>query len=109
SDNGKEIIRAAVNAQVDLQILRGKEAQEIALQFGKARVFVNVLDTMNNDEAGDDMSDLVGAAAAGISLQVDSLSQFLIKWPVPSVAGVSLDNLALRADSGYVMVSGQVH
>lgn len=109
SDNGKELIRAAVNAQVDLQILRGNEAQEIALQFGKVRLFVNVLDTMNNDAVGDDVSELSGAAAAGIGLQLDSLSQFLIKVPLPSVAGVSLDNLALRADSGYVMASGQVH
>jgi hypothetical protein len=106
SDNGKELIRAAVNAQVDLQVLRGTEAQEIALQFGKVRLFVNVLDTMNDGEVDEDLS---GAAAAGISLQLDSLSQFLVKVPVPSVAGVSLDNLALRADSGYVMVSGQVH
>ncbi|HWU87703.1 MAG TPA: hypothetical protein VN253_10535 [Kofleriaceae bacterium] len=109
SDHGKEIIRAAVNAQVDLQIKRGNAAQEIALQFGKVRLFVNVLDTMNNDEVGDDLSDLSGAAAAGIGLQLDSLSQFLITVPVPSVAGVSLDNLALRADSGYVMASGQIH
>jgi hypothetical protein len=109
SDHGKEIIRAAVNAQVDLEILRGNDAKEIALKFGKVRLFVNVLDTMTSDELGDDLSELSGAAATGIGLQLDSLSQFLITVPLPSVAGVSLDNLALRADSGYVMVSGQVH
>lgn len=112
SDDGKEIIRAAVNAQVDLQVLRGTEAQEIALQFGKIRLFVNILDPMTNGEvgaAGEDQPELSGAAAAGIGLQLDSLSQFLIKVPVPSVAGVTLDSLALRADSGYVVVSGQVH
>jgi hypothetical protein len=109
SDDGKEIIRAAVNAQVDLQVQRGNEAKEIALQFGKVRLFVNVLDTMNSNEDGGDLSDLSGAAAAGIGLQLESLTQFLIKLPLPSVAGVSLDNLALRADNGYVLASGQIH
>jgi hypothetical protein len=52
---------------------------------------------------------VVLAAATGIGLQLDSLDKFLITVPVPSVAGVTLDNLALRADSGYVLVSGQVH
>ncbi|MEO8698967.1 MAG: hypothetical protein ABI867_02955 [Kofleriaceae bacterium] len=108
SDDGKEIVRAAVNAQVDLEILRGTDAQEIALQFGKARVFVNVLETMNG-EPSDDPTGMAGAAAAGISLQLDSLSKFLITVPVPAVAGVTLDNLALKADSGYVLVSGEVH
>jgi len=105
SDHGTELIRAAVNAQVDLQVLRGDDPQEIALEFGKIRLFVNILDTMNGDEPGD----MSGAAAAGIAVQLDSLSQFLITVPVPSVAGVSLDRLALHADSGYVVVSGQIH
>ena len=107
SDHGKKLISAAVNAQVDLEILRGDNAQQIALQFGKVHLFVNVLDPSNPDELGAD--DLSGAAGAGIGLQLDSLSQFLITVPVPSVAGVSLDNLSLRADSGYVLVSGQIH
>lgn len=107
SDHGKKLIGAAINAQIDLQIERGTKAQEIALQFGKVHLFVNVLDPENPNELGAD--DLSGAATKGIGLQLDSLSQFLITVPVPSVAGVSLDNLALRADSGYVLVSGDVH
>jgi len=109
SDDGKEIIRAAVNAQVDLQVLRGDDAKQIALQFGKVRLFVNTLDTMSSDAVGGDLSDLNGAAAAGIGLQLDSLNQFMITVPLPSVAGLTLDNLALRADSGYVLASGQIH
>lgn len=108
SNKGKQVISAAVNAEVDLEIERGTQAQEIALQFGKVHVFLNVLGDPADPEAvgGEDIS---GAAAAGIGLQLDSLSQFLITVPVPSVAGVSLDSLALRADSGYVLVSGKVH
>lgn len=102
-DQGKTIISAAINAQVDLGIARGTTAEEIALQFGKVHLYVNVLDPSG------EASEFSGAAAAGIALQLDSLSQFLIEVPVPSVAGVSLDSLALRADAGYVLVSGQVH
>ncbi len=107
SKQGKTLISAAINAQVDLEVLRGNNPEEIALQFGKVKLFVNVLDPTAEDPLSAD--DLAGAASAGINLQLDSLSKFLITVPVPSVAGVSLDNLSLRADSGYVMVSGDVH
>ncbi|HEX5062193.1 MAG TPA: hypothetical protein VFV99_22640 [Kofleriaceae bacterium] len=103
TDHGNPVIRAAVNAQIDLAILRGTSAQEIALQFGKVHAYVNVLD---NAESSDDLS---GPTKDGIGVQLDRLSKFMITVPVPSVAGVSLDNLALRADSGYVVVSGQIH
>ena len=108
SKQGKPLLSAAVNASVDLEVRRGNEAKEIALAFGKVRLFVNLLDATDTGGplSGDD---LAGAAAAGIGFQLDSLSQFLITVPVPSVAGVTLDNLAVRADSGYVVVSGQVH
>ena len=105
TDNGKTVISAAINASVELEIERGTKAEEIALQFGKIHVFVNIL----GDPAENTASDLTGAASAGIALQLDSLSQFLISVPLPSVAGVQLDNLALRADSGYVVVSGKIH
>ena len=107
SEKGKKLLSAAINAQVDLEILRGDKAEEIALQFGKVKLFINVLDPTSEDPLGAD--DVSSAATAGINLQLGSLSQFLITVPVPAVAGVSLDNLALRADSGYVMVSGEVH
>ena len=39
----------------------------------------------------------------------DSLRQLLITLPVPSVAGIQLEHLSIGADSGYVMMSGQIH
>ncbi len=105
TDKGKPVIGAAINAMVDLEIDRGTKPEEIALQFGKVHVFVNVLD----DSSGMLGSDLSGAANAGIALQLDSLSQFLVSVPLPSVAGVSLDSFALRADSGYAVLAAKVH
>lgn len=107
TDHGKPVISAALNAQVDLAILRGNTPEEIALKFGKVHLFVNILDPASSGEVGGD--DVSGAANAGIGVQLDSLSQFLITVPLPSVAGVSLDNLSLRGDSGYVVVAGQIH
>jgi hypothetical protein len=103
SDNGKTLITAAVNAQVDVKIERGTAAEEIVLQLDSAHAVVNVVD---GDIMGEDLSDV---ADTGIAVQVDSLNQFMLTVPVPTVANLTLDNLALRADSGYVVVSGQVH
>lgn len=108
SDKGKTIVRTAINAQVDVTVLRGSTPDQIALKFGTAKVFVNVLDDPNNPS---EMSseDVTGAAGAGIGVQLDSLSQFMINVPVPQVAGVTLDNLALHGDAGYLVASGQIH
>ena len=106
ADNGKPILSAAINAQVELQVARGTTDDEIALQFGDVRAYVNVLGDGSDEAGGEDDS---GAAKAGIALQLGNMSQFLITVPLPAVAGVSLDNLALRADAGYVLMSGNVH
>jgi len=104
TDHGQPLVSAAINAQVDLAILRGDNPQDIAVQFGKVDLFVNLLDS---DSTGD--TEISNAASTGIGLQLDSLAKFLITVPVPSVAGVSLDSLSLRGDSGYVVVAGQIH
>ena len=108
SDDGNAVFRAALNASVDLEVDRGRTADELALQFGKVRMFVNVLDTDGGSIPGDPVG-ASDAAAAGIAVQLDSMSQFLINVPVPSVAGVTLDSLELHADSGYVVMSGALH
>jgi hypothetical protein len=109
SDGGTEVIRAAINAQVDLAVAPGSDADQISLQFGDdARVIVNILETTNPGDpgAGSDLSD---AAATGIALQLGSMEEFLITLPVPSVAGVTIDSLGLHADAGYVVMSGEIH
>lgn len=106
---GKPVIAAAINASVDLQILNGTTAQELAFQFGKVRLWVNVI---GGDDATPDQGGEMGlddAASAGIGVQLDSLSEFLVTLPLPSVAGVQLDHLAMRADAGYVVASAEVH
>ena len=112
SAHGQPLVTAAVNAQADLSILRGSTPQEIALQFGAIHLWVNLISDTIGGEGGSEAGgeyDLTGAAAAGIELQLDSLRQFLVTVPLPAVAGVSFDSMAVRADSGYVVLSGELH
>ncbi len=69
---------------------------------------MNLISDTLGGEGGSEY-DLTGAAAAGIELQLDSLRQFLVTVPLPAVAGVSFDSMAVRADSGYVVLSGELH
>jgi hypothetical protein len=104
SNQGKPLASVAVNAQVDLAITRGNDAQQLQIELGKVELFVGLLDS-----SGADTGDVASAASAGIGLQLDSLGKFLVTLPLPSIAGVSLDNLSVRGDSGYVVVAGDVH
>jgi hypothetical protein len=105
SHHGTPVVRAAINAQVDLKIAPAANAREVALQLGAVDLHINLLDSASG-VTGDD---LFGATSDGFAIQLDSLSQLLITIPVPSVAGIQLDHLSIGADSGYVMMSGQIH
>ncbi|HEX4421418.1 MAG TPA: hypothetical protein VH165_26060 [Kofleriaceae bacterium] len=106
SDKGKPVAKAAINAQIDLK-LAPSDAQDVALQFGKVDLRVNLLDdtTPSDGLSGDD---LASAATDGISIQLDSLSKLLITLPVPSLEGIQLQNVSVGADSGYIVMSGQI-
>jgi hypothetical protein len=103
--HGATVVTAAINAQVDLQIAPAANAQEVALQFGHVELRVDVLDPRPDGASGDDVS---GATSLGVGIQLDSLSKLLITLPVPSVAGIQLEHLSIGADSGYVVMSGQI-
>jgi len=106
SDHGKPMVSAAINAQIDLEIVAGSQKNQLALQFGKTDFVINVLSDNTGMLGG---ADVTGATSTGIGLQLDSLKQFLITLPMPSIAGVTLDNLTLHADSGYILFAGDVH
>jgi hypothetical protein len=108
SHHGQTVVKAAINAQVDLKIAPAADARAVALQFGALDLQVNLLDD-TADPAGVTGDDLAGASSAGIGIQLDSLRQLLITLPVPSIAGIQLEQLSIGADSGYVMMSGQIH
>ncbi|HET7505551.1 MAG TPA: hypothetical protein VFK02_31240 [Kofleriaceae bacterium] len=105
--HGATVVKAAINAQVDLKIAPADDARRIALQFGAVDLHINLLDDVpGGGITGDDLS---GATSTGIGVQLDSLSKLLITLPVPAIAGIQLEQLSIGADSGYVMMSGQIH
>jgi hypothetical protein len=108
TSHGKTVVKAAINAQVDLKIGPADSAREVALQFGSVDLRINLLDDDANPDglSGDDLS---SATSAGVGIQLDSLKQLLIKLPVPSIAGIQLEHVSIGADHGYVMVSGEIH
>ena len=108
SQHGSPVVKAAINAQVDLKIAPAANAREVALQFGTVALQVNVLDGAPGAEGSDGSDDVSSAASLGIGVQLKSLRQLLITLPVPSVAGIQLEHLSIGADSGYVVMSGQI-
>ena len=108
TDHGQPFISAAINAEVDLKILRGTSANQVALQFGDIHLWVNQLEDPSRPASGAEV-ELTGPAAAGIDLQLKSLTPFLVTVPVPAVAGIQLDDLEMHTDSGYLLISGAIH
>jgi hypothetical protein len=107
SQHGAPVVEAAINAQIELKFAPADDPHRVALQFGSISLRINLIDgAPNPGDVTDD--DLAAAASAGIGIQLDSLSELLIELPVPSVAGIQLEQLSIGADSGYVMVSGQI-
>ena len=105
TSNGAPVVSAALNASIDVQIVPGADGHQIAIKFGKVDVVVNFLSDPTGGLGGPGVS---AAVNAGIALQLDSVSQFLVTVPVPTIAGLTLDNLALHGDSGYLVVSGDI-
>lgn len=102
-DKGSDVVSAAVNAQISLTVLPGAEKNQIALQFGEVDLSVNVLTDPNSDG-----SELMGIANTGISVQLKNVGEVMINVPVPTVAGLSLDNLSLHGDQGFVVMGGDI-
>jgi hypothetical protein len=104
---GTTVVQAAINAQVDLKIAPTANPRQVTLQFGAVDLRVDLLDDAPGT-AGVSGDDLAGATSTGIGIQLDSVSELLITLPVVSVAGIQLEHLSIGADSGYVMMSGQI-
>jgi hypothetical protein len=107
TSHGKPVGKASINARVDLKISPGASPGSVALQLGVPELHVDTLDDIPNT-TGLAGPDLAKATAAGLSAQIDAISQLLVAIPVPSIAGLTFRNLSLSGDEGYVLVSGQL-
>jgi hypothetical protein len=106
--NSDEVVtEVAINAQVDLQVVKGQDG---ALRFdvGTPTTYVDVLD--ENVEGANQLSNAQFEAITSFALSrviaVGSGSVGAI--PLPSVGGVSVNNLTIAEQTGYLVVDGEV-
>ena len=106
--NSDEVVtEVAINAQVDLQVVKGQDG---ALRFdvGMPTTYVDVLD--ENVEGANQLSNAQFEAITSFALSrviaVGSGSVGAI--PLPSVGGVSVNNLTIAEQTGYLVVDGEV-
>jgi hypothetical protein len=104
---GTPVAKAAINATVDLKIAPVAGGGSVALQLGTPEIHVDTLDDIANATGLTDR-DLAAGASAGIGSQLDAITKLLVSVPVPAVAGLQLQNLAIDSDAGYVVLSGQL-
>lgn len=104
---GQPVARAAINARLDLKVAPLINGTSVALQLGTPEIHVNVLDDLPN-ASGLSADTLSRATAASLEAQIAQISKLLVAIPVPSLAGVQINNLSIDSDSGYVMVAGQL-
>jgi hypothetical protein len=104
---GTPVGKAAINARIDLKIAPVVGGSSVALQLGTPEIHVDTLDDIANASGLADQ-DLESGVAASIAAQIDSITKLLVAIPLPAIAGLSLRNLAIGSDDGYVLVSGQL-
>jgi hypothetical protein len=104
---GKPAGEAAINATIDFQVTPGAGGQTVQVSLGKPEISINVVDDIPNTTGltDDQLSDAVTAV---LGSQIQSIQQLLAVVPLPSIDGISVENLSIGSDSGYVMVRGDL-
>jgi hypothetical protein len=103
--HGNAIGKAAINVQIELKVVPASNGYNVGIQLGTPDVHADVLDDIPNQTELSN-ADLGTAVKANLDGMVASVSALLGSIPVPSVAGLSLHDLSIGSDSGYVMVKG---
>jgi hypothetical protein len=106
TNHGTTVGKAAINAKVDLKVTPTVNGSGVALQLGTPEIHINVLDDVANVTGFSD-TELASASSAVLGAQIQAVSQLLVSIPLPAIAGLSVENLSLGSDNGYVMVQGQ--
>jgi hypothetical protein len=107
TQDGTPVGRAAVNAKVSLKITPAIGGYGVAIELGKPEIHANTVEdeipnhTMMTDE------DLGKAVELCLDSQITSISALLGSIPLPAMpAGITLKDMSVTSDDGYVMVKG---
>lgn len=103
---GRPVGKAAINATLDLKISPANNGYGIAIELGKPEIHANVLDDIPNETLLAD-ADLGKAVELALDSQIASITALLGSIPLPTLpAGLTMRNLSVSSDDGYVMMAG---
>jgi len=100
---GTAVGEAFLNATVDLQIAPANNGYGVAIQLGTPNINVDIGDDIPNATRLED-ADLTKAVQLSLGAQIASVSALLGGIPLPTVANITMTNVSMGADDGYVMV-----
>jgi hypothetical protein len=107
-NGGSIVTNVAINAQVDLKVATNADGT-LRFDVGTPTTYVDVLDDANVDGANQlSNSDFEAIASFALSRVIAVGSGSLAAVPLPSVGGVSLQNLTVAEQAGYLVVDGEV-
>lgn len=104
---GQPVAKAALNASIELAIAPASNGYAVAIQLGTPDIQVDVLNDIPNATRFTN-DDLASAVKLGLDGQIKTITPLLGGIPLPSFAGIQMHNLSVGADSGYVMVKGEI-
>ena len=104
---GTPVASAALNATISLDVAPANNGSAIAIQLGKPEIDIDVTDDIPN-ETRFTKADLSKAVELALQSQIASISALLAGIPLPAMDGLQMSNLGIGADSGYVMIKGDL-
>ncbi len=103
---GTPVGRAAINGVVELKINPSSDGYGIAIELGKPNIEADVLEDIPNDTLMSD-DDLALAVELTLDAQLQSISTLLGAVPLPTMpAGLTMKDMSVGSDDGYVMMKG---
>jgi hypothetical protein len=107
-NGGSIVTNVAINAQVDLKVTSNADGS-LHFDVGTPTTYVDVLDDASVDGANQlSNADFEAITSFALSRVIAVGSGSLAAVPLPSVGGVSLQNLTVAEQAGYLVVDGQV-
>lgn len=107
-NGGSIVTNVAINAQVDLRVSSNADGS-LHFDVGNPTTYVDVLDDASVDGANQlSNADFEAITSFALSRVIAVGSGSLAAVPLPSVGGVSLQNLTVAEQTGYLVVDGEV-
>jgi Glucodextranase, domain B len=106
TSKGRPVGKAAINATVELKISPSNNGYGVAIELGKPTIHADVLDEIPNETMLTD-ADLGDAVELSLQAQIASISALLGAIPLPAMpGGLSMKDMSVSSDDGYVMMRG---